>query len=137
MMLRRIGLLGMVWLIGWMLTWPAVLADFQHGDQMDHCRRNLGRAMMFSAVPIAWPMSPFLTAFYEHGMQFGCPSVKPLAAAALPNGCKPIPGTLAWVCEMPGSLPWSPPAPSRSAAPWTCIDRSAGLRECRVEDAPR
>lgn len=59
----------------WTLTWSALLADIQSiGNKKfadEHYRHDLGAAMFLAAIPITWLLHPFLTGFYEHGLQFG------------------------------------------------------------------
>ena len=68
-----IGLI--IWLLGFNLSWPALLADSQTigGDDNYPCesfRKQLGFAMGFSIFPLSWIVVPFTTGFYEHGFQF-------------------------------------------------------------------
>ena len=61
-----------IWLVMWFLTWPAVLAHFQHGWPTLACkqyRNDLGFATGWSLFPPAWILAPFTTGFYEHGFQ--------------------------------------------------------------------
>lgn len=67
------------YLIMWALTWPAILAEFQQGHltcqfMEEHYRHDLGAAMLFAALPPLWIVTPFVTGFYEHGLQFGPPN---------------------------------------------------------------
>jgi len=61
-------------LIMWLLSWTALLAQFQSGA-LDGAharawyRRDLGFSMLICAFPPAWIVVPFLTGFYEHGFQ--------------------------------------------------------------------
>ena len=67
--------LAAIWFVMWMLTWPAILADFQSiGDcnsAKEDARHDLGFAMSLALLPPIWFLVPFVTGFYEHGMQFG------------------------------------------------------------------
>jgi hypothetical protein len=59
-----------IWLIGWMVTWPAMFAHFeQHHDCDTLWKTDLGTAMVVSALPPAWLLTPFLTGFYEDGFE--------------------------------------------------------------------
>lgn len=64
-----------IYLIMWILTWSALLADIQSiGDKQfanEQYRRDLGIAILFALIPITWIVTPFITGFYEHGLQFG------------------------------------------------------------------
>ena len=66
-----------IWIAAWVLTWPALLADWQSiGDgefAASSCRHELGAAMGVAILPPVWVVTPFMTGFYEHGLKFSCP----------------------------------------------------------------
>ncbi len=66
------------WFALWTATWPALLATFQAIPSNAYhaavnCRQDLGVAMLIAAAPPSWVVVPFVTGFWEHGFQFGCP----------------------------------------------------------------
>lgn len=62
------------------LTYGALLADIQNTGlpeyKVGHCRSDMGAAAGMALIPIFWVLHPFLTGFYEHGLQFTCPSAQ-------------------------------------------------------------
>lgn len=71
-------LVATLWFVGWMISWPAVLAYFQgkYPNLADEdYREDLAFAMGFSLIPVFWLMIPFTTGFYEYGFQI-CRRVK-------------------------------------------------------------
>lgn len=78
-----------VWLFLGLLAWVAcvwvnagfLVADLQGNlaeyptSQAESYRSNLGVAWMLSLLPPMWPMTPFMTGFYEHGWMK--PTLKP------------------------------------------------------------
>lgn len=65
--------IAMIWFAGWIVTFPALLADFQSVGDDSHAfsnyRRDLGAAMLFALLPQGWIVAPFVTGFYKHGFQ--------------------------------------------------------------------
>lgn len=72
----RLAIFAAIYLVLWMVTWPALLADLQ-ADRRDkesadrNYRHDLGVTMFWAAFPPMWIMAPFLTDCYKHGFQFG------------------------------------------------------------------
>lgn len=64
-------------LVGFFLTYPALLADFQSispDKEFAHsnCRRHLSISQFIALLPPSWISAPFLTGYYQHGFQWGC-----------------------------------------------------------------
>lgn len=68
-----------IWMVMFAFTYPALLADVQYvwRDkpvwQTERCPSHMGMAMLFGLLPPTWVIAPFVTGFYEHGFQWGCP----------------------------------------------------------------
>lgn len=56
------------------LTYGAVLGEFENEFPDLSCRRHQGMAVLFGLLPVGWIIIPFVTGFYEHGLQFTCPT---------------------------------------------------------------
>lgn len=77
----KIWHLILIYLIGFNLTWPALLADAQHRQHRHYSgefackdfRSDLGAAMVFSIAPPMWIAAPFVTGFYEYGFMVSKP----------------------------------------------------------------
>lgn len=69
-MIKRIAV---IWVVGFAITWPALFADLNRDGPADECRRHMGAAMLFAALPPLWIGAPFVTGFYERGFKFSCP----------------------------------------------------------------
>lgn len=73
---RGLAISAAIYLILWLVTWPALLADLQ-ADRRDkesadrNYRHDLGVTMFWAALPPMWIATPFRTDFYRHGFQFG------------------------------------------------------------------
>lgn len=76
MMLYLIYLIDLiVWIIGFLATYPALFSYFQAGarhpeTKIEMYREDLGVAMLLSLFPPSWLVTPFLTGFYKHGFKF-------------------------------------------------------------------
>lgn len=84
--MKKIVLIAVLYIIGWGATYPALLAQERDlwsnlpDEWPKRCRTELGFATGMALFPPAWLVAPFMTGFWEHGMQFTCPShngVKP------------------------------------------------------------
>jgi hypothetical protein len=59
------------------LTYAAALANFQSvGKSMaaENCRQDMGFAALWALFPPDWFVVPFVSGFYEHGLQWICHS---------------------------------------------------------------
>jgi hypothetical protein len=75
--MTKLSLIAAIFIYGWSVTYPAVLADVQamwidKDMAAGHCRKDMGFAMGWSLLPPAWVVAPFLTGFYEHGFKWNC-----------------------------------------------------------------
>lgn len=69
--------IAVIWFVGWMITWPAWLADFQGRHPTTDCRREMAEGMGWALLPTDWLIAPFVTGFWEYGMKFSCPVTTP------------------------------------------------------------
>jgi len=67
-----------LWLVLWMVTWPALFGWYQGNPfaqdfKREDCRTDMGISMLTGLLPPTWIIAPFVTGFYEHGFKFSCP----------------------------------------------------------------
>lgn len=42
----------------------------------DQCRFDMGMSALYGLLPPAWVLAPFLSGFYEHGLELSCLSAR-------------------------------------------------------------
>lgn len=64
-----------VWIVGFLVSYPALFADLQHAISdvefaKKRYRKDLGVSMFYALIPPMWIATPFVTGFYQHGFKF-------------------------------------------------------------------